>query len=365
MTLLVNQVYLCRAKRNIMATELTNPIRKFLPRIILLVVLASAGWYGYQYWKNSQLYETTDNAQVEGKSAPVLARVAGYVQTLNAEDYQKLQSNQLVAVIDSQEYSIAVAQAEADYQQSLADLENARANLRNVSENIKVANANASVQISRRDKAKTDLQRDQNLFKGSALTQRQLDESTSGVDIQEKQLSATQAQVTQAQVSQGVATANIKKMEAIVQVKKTVLEQQQLRLSYTKIYAPISGKTGKVNISTGQYVQPGQTLFTIINDSTYWIIANFKETQLEKMHVGQAVKIKADAFPNLDITGKISTISEATGAKYSLLPPDNASGNFVKVTQRVPVKIELDNPQQYKDVLRAGLSVEVSVRVVE
>jgi len=227
-------------------------------------------------------------------------RVAGYVQTLRAEDYQKLQANQLVAVIDSQEYAIAVAQAEADYRQALADLENARAALRNVSENIKVANADASVQATRRDKAKTDLQRDQNLFSGNALTQRQLEESKSGVDIQEKQFSATQAQVTQAQVSQGVAVANIKKMEAIVQVKKTVLEQQQLRLSYTKIYASISGKTGKVNISTGQYVQPGQTLFTIINDSTYWVIANFKETQLEKMHVGQTVRIKADAFPNLN-----------------------------------------------------------------
>lgn len=348
-----------------MATEQTNPIRKFLPRIILLAVLLGGAWYGYRYWKNSQLYESTDNAQVEGKTAPVLARVAGYVQTLNVEDYQKLQSNQLVAVIDSQEYAIAVAQAEADYRQALADLENARAGLRNVSENIKVANANVSVQRSRSEKAKTDLQRDQNLYSGNALTQRQLEESRSGVDIQEKQLSATQAQVSQAQVSQGVATANIRKMEAIVQVKKTVLEQQQLRLSYTKIYAPISGKTGKVNVSKGQYVQPGQTLFTIVNDSTFWVIANFKETQLERMHVGQAVHIKADAFPNLDITGKISTISEATGAKFSLLPADNASGNFVKVTQRVPVKIELDNPAQYRDMLRAGLSVEVSVRVAE
>ncbi|MEO6039527.1 MAG: HlyD family efflux transporter periplasmic adaptor subunit, partial [Saprospiraceae bacterium] len=122
---------------------------------------------------------------------------------------------------------------------------------------------------------------------------------------------------------------------------------------------------GKVNVSKGQYVQPGQTLFTIVNDSTYWIVANFKETQLEKMHVGQAVRIKADAFPNLNITGRISTISEATGAKFSLLPPDNASGNFVKVTQRVPVKIALDQPEQYRDVLRAGLSVEVSVRVAD
>ncbi len=348
-----------------MATEQTNPIRKFIPRIILLVALAVGGWYGYQYWKNSQLYESTDNAQVEGKTAPVLARVAGYVQMLGAEDYQQLHTNQLVAVIDSQEYTIAVAQAEADYRQAIADLENARASLRNVAQTINVANANASVQAIRRDKAKTDLQRDQNLYSGNALTQRQLDETKSGVDIQEKQLSASQAQITQAQVSQGAALATIKKMEAIVQVKKTVLEQQQLRLTYTKIYAPISGKTGKVNISTGQYVQPGQTLFTIVNDSTYWIIANFKETQLEKMHVGQSVKIKADAFPNLDITGKIATISEATGAKFSLLPADNASGNFVKVTQRIPVKIQLDNPEQYRDKLRAGLSVEVSVRVAE
>jgi membrane fusion protein (multidrug efflux system) len=113
----------------------------------------------------------------------------------------------------------------------------------------------------------------------------------------------------------------------------------------------------------GQYIQPGQNICTVINDSEYWIIANFKETQLEKMAEGQPVDIKLDAYPDQKITGKIESMSEATGAKFALLPPDNASGNFIKVTQRVPVKIALDNPSEIKNLLRAGLSAEVEVRV--
>jgi membrane fusion protein (multidrug efflux system) len=190
------------------------------------------------------------------------------------------------------------------------------------------------------------------------------------LDVAVEQVNATKggsstatAQIGKAKTQTSLVNAQIQRAEAVVNVKKAMIDQAKLRLSYTNIAAPISGKIGKKNVEVGQYIQPGQSLMTIINDSTYWVIANFKETQIGRMKVGQEVEIKLDAYPNQPLKGRIASLSEATGAKFSLLPPDNASGNFVKLTQRVPVKIEVENIAQYKDILRAGLSVDVAVKV--
>jgi membrane fusion protein (multidrug efflux system) len=129
------------------------------------------------------------------------------------------------------------------------------------------------------------------------------------------------------------------------------------------VYSPVNGRIGKRNLEVGQYVQPGQPLMTVVNSDRFWVVANFKETQIEKMKIGQEVEIKLDGYPDINITGKVSSFSLATGAKFSLLPPDNATGNFVKITQRVPVKIELEDNAKYKDILKAGLSVDVEVKV--
>ncbi|MGA0556097.1 HlyD family secretion protein [Larkinella sp. VNQ87] len=314
---------------------------------------------------------------MEGSTAPVLARVAGYVQQVSIEDYATVKRGQPLITIDPQEYEVALQQAEADYQQTLADiqtakadLQNAQASLRNVQQNLKVTQSNAEVQAARVSKATNDLKRDENLYKGQSLTQKQLDDSRNNADVQTRQYEANVQQIGLARTSENVAQAaiakaqaNIQKAQALLKVKQAAIDNAKLRLGYARITAPIAGKIGKKNVVVGQYVQPGQNLFTIVNDSTFWVIANFKETQLQHMRVGQPVEIKIDAYPDLDITGKVVSLSEATGAKFALLPPDNASGNFVKVTQRVPVKIEIENPAKYKDLLRAGLSTDVAVKV--
>ncbi|CCH51494.1 secretion protein HlyD family protein [Fibrisoma limi BUZ 3] len=360
-----------------MATEETNSFRKNMPRIIIAIVLLAGAFYGFQSYRYNQKFETTDNAQIEGNSAPVLARVAGYVQQVNVADYATVKKGQVLATIDPQEYDVALQQAEADYQSTLADLQtaraelaNAQANLRNVQAGLKVAQTNADVQAIRRDKARNDLNRDQNLYKEQSLTQKQLEDSRNNAHVQASQYQATVEQVAQARTTQGVAQAaiqraqaNIQKVEALLKVKQAAIENAKLRVGYAQITAPIEGKIGRKNVVVGQYVQPGQNLMTIVADSTFWVVANFKETQLEKMKIGQPVNIKLDAYPNLDIKGKVVSLSEATGARFALLPPDNASGNFVKITQRVPVKIEIQNPQNYKEQLRAGLSTEVAVQV--
>ena len=152
----------------------------------------------------------------------------------------------------------------------------------------------------------------------------------------------------------------VNKYESLLKLKNVKIEEIKLKLSYTKILAPASGKIGKKNIAIGQFVQAGTPLFSIVNDSTFWITANFKENQINHLYVGKKVDLRIDAFPDEKITGTIESISDATGAKFALLPPDNSSGNFVKVTQRVPVKTKIDQIEKYKKYLRAGLSVFVS-----
>lgn len=358
-----------------MATQ-TSPVRTYLPRIILLIVLVTAGFYGFQAYRYGQATETTENAQIDGNSAPVVARVAGYVQSVSVDDYASVKKGQVLVTIDPQEYNVALQQAEADYQQTLADIQTARAdlataraNVRNVGQNLKVAQSNAAVQASRRNKAQSDLTRDQNLFRDQSLTQKQLEDTRSNVDVQSRQYQASADQIGVARSSQGVAQAaiqraqaTIQKFQAVLKLKQAAIDNTKLRIGYANLSAPISGKIGRKNVVVGQYVQPGQSLFTIVNDSTFWVIANFKETQLEKMRVGQPVEIKMDAYPDLRVEGRVASLSEATGAKFALLPADNASGNFVKITQRVPVKIDILHPEKYKNELRAGLSLEVAVR---
>ncbi len=360
-------------------TEEKSGIKAYLPRIIIALVVLVGGYFGYKAFVHSQQYESTDNAQIEGNSAPVLARVAGYVKSVNVDDYALVKQGQSLVTIDPEEYDVALTQVEADYQQSLADLATARADLqtaqataRNVVQNARLAQSNAQVQAVRRNKAQQDLQRDQNLYKEQSLTKKQLDDSQSNVDIQAGQYNANVEQITLAKTSEGVAQAgiaraqaNIQKIQAVLKVKQAAIDNAKLRVGYARLAAPVAGKIGRKNVVVGQYVQPGQNLFTIVADSTFWVVANFKETQLEKMQLGQAVDIKLDAYPDLDIKGRVASLSDATGAKFALLPADNASGNFVKITQRVPVKIEILNPEKYKNQLRAGLSVDAEIRVAK
>jgi membrane fusion protein (multidrug efflux system) len=211
------------------------------------------------------------------------------------------------------------------------------------------------------EKAQRDFNRDKNMAAENAITQKQLDDSKFNLETTSKQLDNSRNDLTSAQSRISVLESAVKKTEASIQVKKAMIAQQELKLGYTKIYAPMSGKIGRKNVSEGQFVQAGSPLFTIVNDSTYWIVANFKEGQIRKLHPGIDVDIEIDAYPDLKVKGKVESLSDATGARFALIPPDNASGNFVKVTQRVPVRIAITDPQQYRDILRAGMSVYVSI----
>jgi membrane fusion protein (multidrug efflux system) len=330
---------------------------------VLPLVLIVGGYFAFKKISHAINYESTDNAQVESNAVPVLSRIAGYIDSITVTDYSEVRAGQLLVKLDDREYRIAVSQAEADLSQAIADLANARATLGNIGANEKLASANSDVLRTREQKAEADLKRDEALYADGAITRKQLDDSRANLETAKKQLTAGNQQINQASVQTEGAAALIQKAEATIAARRTALEKAKLQLSYAHIVAPASGKIGKTNLQPGQFIQPGQPLFTIVNNEQFWIIANFKETQLRHLKLGQPVDVEVEGYPDQKITGHITSFSEATGAKFSILPPDNASGNFVKVTQRVPVKIDFDNTPELKKILKAGLSVNVDVKI--
>ncbi|UTA68295.1 MULTISPECIES: HlyD family secretion protein [Emticicia] len=346
-----------------MATPQKKSIKNYIPRIILLIVVLAAGIYAYQSYKYGQGHESTDNAQIETYSVPVVPRVGGYVNTVNMKDFEQVKKGQLLVDIDDQEQQLALAEMEAVYQQLLTDVENAKANIKNTKMTISAAETNLKATALRKDKARRDSERDAKLLADNAITRRQAEDSQSGLDVLNAQYDGQKQDIAATKSRLDILGSNLHKAEAALAVQKAKIDQQRLKLTYSKIYATENGKIGRKSVEPGQYIQPGQTLATIVQDSLYWVVANFKETQISRLAIGQQAVIKLDAFPDLELTGKIIDFSDATGAKYALLPPDNASGNFVKVTQRIPVKIAIDHVEKYRDKLRAGMSLEVEVKL--
>lgn len=338
-------------------------IKKLLPKILLPLVIIGGIYYGYTKYKYGQAHETTDNAQIETYFVPVTSRIGGFVRQVNVADYDVIKKGEVLIEIDTDEAKIALVELEADYALAMTDIENAEASIKNLNANVAAAVTNLKATQLKKDKSKRDAERDRNLLMDKAISQKQADESSSNLDIISAQYTAGEADITSAKSRMPILLAALHKAHATLKVKSAKIEAQKLRLTYGNIVAPTSGKIGKKSVEVGQLVQPGQQLMTIVKDETLWVVANFKETQIQNLAPGQKVELKLDAYPDLKIEGRIESISESTGAKTSLLPPDNASGNFVKITQRVPVKIEILELDKIKSKLRAGLSLEVVVTI--
>jgi membrane fusion protein (multidrug efflux system) len=332
-------------------------VRKVVIGTLLLVAL----YFGGKKIIFSITHETTDNAQIETSIVPVLTRISGYVKTISIRDYDSVGQNQLVAEIDDAELQVLLLEQQSDLQQSMADVSNAQAQLENGILALKNNKGVIDLKTIKQKKANSDLKRDENLFKEQAITRKQLEETEFQIASANQELTNAQTELATANNRIAVLRQNVNRAMALIEMKKTKIKETELKLSYTKIITPSAGKIGKKNINIGQFVQAGTPLFSIVNDSSYWIVANFKESQLGSLQEGKNVKIRLDAFPDLTIEGTIASLSDATGAKFSLLPPDNSSGNFIKVTQRIPVKISINNQAAFKNKLRAGMSVFITV----
>jgi membrane fusion protein (multidrug efflux system) len=346
--------------------------------IILIVMICGGAWFGISKYTYAQHHEETDDAQLEADILPVIPRVSGYVKKIRVKDNQQVHAGDTLIVIDDRDLKIKLQEAEAGLATAQSSVEASRANTRAARSGIASSNAgvltvdaqieSAKVNLTR---ATQDYSRYANLIQDHSITQQQFEQAQATKDLAEKQLLILQQQKRQASSQTGVissqsnATAqSIGVAESVVKQREVDVSNAKLNLSYAVITAPEDGKVSKVNVQEGQLLQAGQSTFNIVHNSNLWVVANFKETQYSKMVIGQKVVVYVDAFPKHDFDAVLSSFSPATGAKFSLLPPDNASGNFVKVVQRLPVKIEFTNPQDsLLKRLRPGMNVNVDVHL--
>ncbi|MFV5688107.1 HlyD family secretion protein [Flavobacterium sp. ZT3R25] len=350
---------------------------KFIIILVALVVLG--GTYGTYKYMHSLSHEETDDAQIEKNMNPIIPKVSGYVDKVYIKDNDFVKKGDTLFTIDKRDYqlkideaSAALLAAEGNFEVSKADIGSALANISVSDANVQSAGGNIETAKIRLGRITSDYNRYENLYKNHSITKQQYEQALAAKQEAESQIRILQQQekassyqksviVAKSKVSgkqTEVAAANIKRAEAM-------LEAAKLNLSYTAVTAAIDGQVSKIDIQPGQLVQPGQSLFYIINNSNAWIIANFKETQLNKMIIGQKVTIKVDAYPDYDFEGTLTSFSPATGSRFSILPPDNATGNFVKTIQRLPVKINLNasNDVEKIKLLRPGMNVDVDVHL--
>ncbi|HEY6465297.1 MAG TPA: HlyD family secretion protein [Candidatus Acidoferrales bacterium] len=375
--------------------------------IVAVVIIAIGGFFLYRYFSS---YESTDDAQVDGHLMPISARISGYVTNVNVDDNQYVKAGTVLVQIDPKDYQIALDSAEAD-------LANARATAQAENINVPIASQTTTSQVSGAEanvqdaeagitaaqqqsdaaqaqlaeaqandvKAQNDLVRYKDLVGKQEISEQQYDEavaaakaSTASVAAARSSAAAAVQQVTQAKAKlaqnqanliqaqtgpRQVATTRARALSAVatVQEKQSAVDQAQLNLEYTKIIAPVDGIVTK-NVEVGMNVQPGQQLLTVVPLNDVWVTANFKETQLKYMKPGQAAVIKVDANGR-EYKAHVDSIAGSSGARTSLLPPENATGNYVKVVQRIPVKIVLDPNEDSDHYLRLGMSVEPKVYI--
>jgi membrane fusion protein (multidrug efflux system) len=347
--------------------------------IIVLALLVIAGtWFGISKYQHGKHHEETDDAQIEANISPVIPRVAGYIKEVRVKDNQFVKKGDTLLVLDDRDLALRIMQAEAALSTAKTNLGVAHANTNASKANIATTAAGISTADAQIEAAKVnvwrttqDYERYSNLFKDHSITQQQYEQAQAAKQSAEKQLQILQAQKTQvaqqtsAVSTQSTATASqIDVANATIKQKEVELAEAKLNASYTVITAQESGMVSKINVQGGQFVQPGQPVFSIVINNDVWVVANFKETQFEKMRVGQKVTVHADAFPEHDFEATLSSFSPATGSRFALLPPDNASGNFVKVVQRLPVKIEFNNTaDSLVKQLRPGMNVAVDVHL--
>jgi len=329
--------------------------------IILGVILIAGVIFGIKEYIYYGKHIDTDDAQIDGDISPVVARVGGYVDSIYFQENTHVNKGQQLVKIDDQDYKVKVEQAQAAKTGASANINVGQSQIFENAANSASARAKVESAAAQLEKVKKDYARYSNLVTDGSITRQQFDQSKADLETAEANYKAAEDQYKAAQEQVGATKNQLNVTNTGVTQKQVDVDYAKLQLSYTNIKAPSSGIVSKKNVQVGQLVQAGQTLFSIVNDSSIYITANFKETQLDKIRPGQKVNIDVDAYPDLKIEGSVYNFSPATGAKFSLLPPDNATGNYVKVVQRIPVKIKINASKEVMDKLRPGMSVSVSV----
>lgn len=366
------------ATANENAGQAQKPKRSKAFLIILIALVVAGVWFGITKLHHAKLHAETDDAQIAANISPIIPRISGYIKEIRVSDNQFVKKGDTLLILDDRDMRIKLEQAEAALATAESNMFAAKASSNAARSNIGTSE-NAGLAIDAEiEKAKVavwqstqEFGRYANLIKDHSVTQQQYEDKLAAKESAEKQLQILQQQrkqaasQTNAVSSQSQATSSqISIANATIKQRQVDVDDAKLNLSYSIITAPANGLVSKVNVQVGQFLTAGQSTFSLVIDQSLWVIANFKETQYNKIRIGQKVVVDADAIPGHEFEGMVTSFSPATGATFALLPPDNASGNFVKVVQRLPIKIEFSDPKDsVLNRLKAGMNVNVDVHI--
>lgn len=331
--------------------------------IAIAVVVAGVVWVCAKFVHLGNV-EYTDNAQIRRNIIPINSRVQGYIQKVCFDDYEFVHKGDTLVIIDSSEYELKVAQAKANYQKALMENTAMGTVISTTANNLTVSDANIEELRIRLTQAETDFRRYEQLLAQKAVTRQQYDNVKADYDATKAKYDMLARQKKSTSLVKEEQTQRLEQNQTNIDVARAAQNLAELNLSYTVIVAPCDGVTSRKNIQVGQLIQPGQTLLSLVEYDNVWVIANYKETQTANIKEGQSVKVTVDAIPDIEYHGVVATLSNATGAQYSIVPQDNSAGNFVKVEQRIPIKIIFtdENSQENLDRLRSGMNVECEVK---
>ena len=341
--------------------RLTGGILVRLAVLVVAAVIVALFVVRWDDWVGSAARQTTDDAYVRGDITPLSAQVDGYVRAVRVSDFQLVKAGDLLVEIDDEDYQARVAQAEAD----LAGAEAAVANLKSRKDlqHAQITEAEDLITATQADVDRTQQEatRQRTLLATTYGTQQKVEQAVADEKRLRANLARNLAQLEGQRRQMGVLDTEESQLRAEAKAKKAALDLARIDLSYTKIIAPVDGMVGERGVRAGQYVRVGTQVISVVPLENVWVIGNYKETQLTRVAIGQKAEVRVDSFPGVVIDGRVDSISPATGSQFTLLPPDNATGNFTKVVQRVPVKIRLDPKHTLAGRLRPGMSVVATI----
>jgi membrane fusion protein (multidrug efflux system) len=345
----------------------SRPKRKQLPLLILAVLVLVLGAWGIRRYLYSRHHVSSDNAQVDGHITLIAPRIGAFISRILVDDNQHVTSGDTLVVLDDRDLQVKLEQAEADLRaaeaaggtrgrsgQAKSEFQASRAQAASVEATVTAAEADYT-------RAKADLERYRQLAAQKIVSAQQLDAAQAAFDAAAANLESARKQASAAGNQVSASGAAVRGADARLAAAQAAVDNARLQVGYARITAPVSGIIAKRNAETGALVQPGQSLMSIVPDSNVWVTANLKETQLTNVKVGDSVEFTVDAYPGRKFKGRVESLSPATGARFALLPPDNATGNFTKVVQRIPVKIAVQQPSDTSPPLRPGMSVDVDI----
>ena len=341
-----------------------NKKRKKILRnvVVIAVIICGLTWVCSKFIHLGRV-EYTDNAQIRRNMIPINSRVQGFIEKVYFDDFQFVQAGDTLVMIECSEYELKVVQAKANYQNALMENTARETAISTTANNLTVSDANIEELRIRLEQAKTDYHRYEQLFAQKAVTRQQYDNAKADVEATKAKYDMLVRSKKSTALVKDEQSRRLEQNQTNIDVAKAEQHLAELNLSYTVIVAPCNGVTSRKAIQEGQFIQPGQTLLSLVEDDNVWILANYKEIQTANIREGMPVSIKVDAIPGVEYYGEVETLAKATGAQYSIIPQDNSAGNFVKVEQRIPVKIVFtdENSKENIDRLRSGMNVECEV----